>query len=366
MTIKVDNRKVKNENTISALKDKGNRALDAIWETTWVKDTVAGYDELIDSMHKQAEAIKYQSDIVVVIASGKIAALLKAALSALTDQRNKIEMIVIGDSLSTADHIDLINKVKNRKFSTIVISAVDERIGERGSYACVKKLLIDEYGEAEAAKHIHIVATKESSYFVEEAVNSGTELTTLADGINENSCANTAALLLPIMTAGIDGEAYMTGFSGMMFDTWWDLDAMDYSLYLAHELKENCRMENIWTAQRELKDLAEWASMLHGGADSRVIFVPDAAARSFAEGYGTYIDMVREPRDVILPVFPGCSEDGSLNQLCKETFEEAFEDKKDHRPRTKITIETMSPHDFGQLVAFIQISWGITSFILEN
>ena len=368
MAINVDNTKVKDDSVIAALKGAGNSALDEMWNSTWVKDALGGGDELVEEVHKMAEKIRYQSDLVFIVASGMTAAMINGALTALAAEKNRTEFLVIGDSLSAADFVQYINKAKNRKLSVMVISAGEDQLAERAAYVCVKKLLVDEYGEANALSRIHMVLTRDSGYFVEEASANGIEIISLPDGIEPACAADTAAMLLPIMTAGIDGDDYVKGFRDMLADTWWDADAMDYSLYLADHCTKNGKKENILTGQRELEGLADWLRLMHEniGIDARKAQIADGKKAGTKADYTTLIDMTLEKADVVLPSFPGCNEDGSLNLLFKEQIREFLAGEKPENGCSRINTEELKPYDFARLMAFLQVSCGITSFIFEN
>jgi len=368
MAINVDNTKVKDDSVIAALKGVGNKALDEMWNSMWVKDALGGGDELVEEVHKMAEKIRYQSDLVFVVASGMTAAMINGALTALVAEQSRTEFLIVGESLSAADFVQYINKAKNRKLSVMVISAGEDQLAERAAYVCAKKLLVDEYGEANALSRIHMVLNRDSGYFVEEASANGIEIISLPDGIEPACAADTAAMLLPIMTAGIDGEDYVKGFRDMLADTWWDADAMDYSLYLADHCSKNGKKENILTGQQELTGLADWLRLMHEniGIDTRKIVISGGEKINSEADYETVIEMTSEAADVVLPSFPGCNEDGSVNLLLKEQIQKFFDGEKFDKRCSRINTEELKPYDFARLMAFLQVSCGITSFIFEN
>jgi hypothetical protein len=186
----------------------------------------------------------------------------------------------------------------------------------------------------------------------------------LADDYQAAYSANTMALLLPVMAAGIDGRAYMDGFREMIADTWWDADGDEFSLSLAASVKSGRKAEDILIWQRELAAFGGFVAELHRrcGMDAVKVVMPGQHLALRDGAYRTLFILEKEDRDVMLPAFPECGPEGSLNIMLQDAAKEYFNDSVG----TKIMLQELTPYDFGRFVAFVQISAGITAFILNN
>ena len=66
------------------------------------------------------------------------------------------------------------------------------------------------------------------------------------------------------------------------------------------------------------------------------------------------------------PVFPGASMEGTLSQLVKEKQESFYRDSANKNKRFKISINRFDEENIGEMMAFFQISNGISRYISEN
>ena len=64
------------------------------------------------------------------------------------------------------------------------------------------------------------------------------------------------------------------------------------------------------------------------------------------------------------PVFPGASMEGTLSQLVREKQESFYRDSANKR--FKISISRFDEENIGEIMAFFQISNGISRYISEN
>jgi glucose-6-phosphate isomerase len=339
-------------------------ALDELWRMSWIKSSMLpDKNETVDEADNLAGEMRSKSDKIVIVAGGAVGHLTEAALAALKPAGGR-EIIVAGESLSASDFTSLAEKLKAGNFSMIAVANEDETPSQSASYTFVRRLLTERYGSRGANSRTTVIASGKSRFIAENAVNGGIKPLMLAEDAQAVYSGNTMALLLPLMAAGIDGRAYMDGFREMIVDTWWDADGDEFSIDLAAAVKSGRTMEDVVIWQSELAAFGSWVESLHRscGIDARRVMMPGQKSGLRKDACRTLFIVEKENSDVMLPAFPGCGPEGSLNIMLQTAAEEHFAETAG----TKIMLEEMTPFDFGRLAAFVQISAGITSFILNN
>lgn len=329
---------------IEPLKAKCGQALDAIWRTDWLNFAITKRDrQNLTELTAWAEKFAAQSDIVVVLADGLLAKLISAAVSASVPQEEKTELLIFGDTLSPADYAELFSKLKNRSFSLLAAADEEESLQLRGAYVTLKQLLISSVGKEAAAERIFVIAGPKSRFFAEEAASEDLPLISNPD-FPAAFAANTAAVLLPLAIKGVNLGEYLDGFYEMLASPAWDLDAVDYAVG-----KAACTDEEILqTWQRQLAGIIE----LQG----RGAVLPAGKTAGKGPAFETLLLIEKDSRDVMMPYFEGCNEDGSLNLLLTDTAHKYFDNEN---PGVKLSIESMNDYNLGQLLGFFQLSGGI-------
>ena len=362
--IYVDNRNAGREERIADLIGWSGRALDAMWSESWIRDAIGfGSRQWLKELELFCEEFRYQNNRICVVAPPVAADMIRAGLDAL-QKTGKKRVFLFGESLSARDFQDTLEILEEKNGGMIAISMGEESPWQNAAYACIKALLKNKYGSPGFADHIRVLVPEEGlfpddekCYFRSEADEGRVRFRPLSQDINPCYSAGTEAMLVPMMLAGSDGKAYYDGFRGMLSSTWWDRDADRYSLYLSQETEEDVV---IW--QRELMGLGRWVCAIHRdlGIDSRVLFAPEDLDHVRPGAFQTRILIQKEDTDIMLPLFPGAGAEGSLNEMLKEQAEDNF------GRGTRISLDQMSPHTLGELMAFLQISNGIVRWIMAN
>ncbi len=363
MSIIVENSKLNDSREVGS--GNSGAALDQMWEMSWIKSSMlTGKNEIADRADDIAGQLRAKSDTIVVVSGGVVRHLISAVIEGLKPADDRREIIVTGETISAADFAALAAKLGKGNFSLIAVANEDETPSQMAAYVFIRKLLSERYGTRGAASRTVIVASGKNRFIAEDGVNNGIEPIMLAEDAQAVYSGNTMALLLPIMAAGIDGHAYMDGFREMIADTWWDADGDEFSLSLAGAAKKGGKTEEILIWQRELSAFGDFAAELHRrcGIETVKIMMPEQRQSLNGQAYRTLFLLEKEARDVMLPVFPECGPEGSLNAMLQAAADDCFNESGG----TKIMLEEMTSYDFGRFVAFVQISAGITSFILNN
>ena len=393
MAITADNSRAGDPERLRSLRGVSGAALDSLWEQSWIKDTIGpDLDGRLRDLDALAGELRYKCDEIVVVAEGACGRMIQGMLDALHDPEDRKNITVFGDTLSAGDYTDLLNRMENRNCGMIAVAGTGETAALNTAFAVVRNILRDRYGASGAVKRSIVIASPRSEYLLKEADAGSMRLLELADDIRPEYASDTAAMLVPLMAAGVSGEEYHQGFREMAGSTWWDADADRYSLWLSLH-----GAEDILCWQKELSGLSEWLSEVHrsAGIDSQVLFMPGetrrrrAAAGAGLTGAGTksvmpgdphagrgllttQILMEREAADVMLPAFPGADPEGSLNAMLANQAAESLSPSLKDLMRSgscwdasQISMSEMTPYEYGQLTAFLQISAGITEYALR-
>ena len=364
MDIRVDNRLAGGEDKIRELAGLSGKALDEMWKDSWIAGGIgSSMNELIKEIDMAAGELRYANDRIVVVAAGPLGHMIRAGLAPLQAPGKK-EVLVFGETLSAEDHRALLEGAERKNLAMIAVSCGQEPVAQCAAYACLKNLIRDKYGPEKFSEHIVFILPEdidEDSYFGQESGEYPAKLRVLKADVHPAFAANTEAMLFPLMAAGADIRSYMDGFREMLASTWWDQDADRYSLYLAqHALSGGCEDVICW--QRELHGLAQWVAAAHraAGIDSRALFLPEDKEHLREGAFQTVVLVEQEKTDIMLPMFPGASAEGSMNEMVKEHARNA------HEQGTLIAVEELNAHGLGQLTCFLQLSCGISKWILGN
>lgn len=331
---------------IEGLKERCAEALDALWNAQWLRRSITKADRRgLAQLQAAADQVAESSDVVVVLAEGTLAKLIRAAVSAAEPKEEKARVMVFGDTLSPYDYAHLLKHLDHRSFSIIAASDCKESPALIGAYATMKQHLISRFGKEQAAERLFAAAGKNSEFFAKEAAEEDFTLFSGTD-LPAEFGAGTTAVLLSLAVKGVDLNQYLDGFYDMLASPAWDLDAADYAVARAV-----CGLsETLIVWQRQLRELAAF----FGTAQ----MMPEDFSEE--ERFETLILIEKDAQDIMMPFFEGCHEDGSLNLLMTDTARNRFDDEK---PGVKITLEAMDDYNLGQLLAFFQLSRGITAYL---
>lgn len=366
MNLNIEKTNIKQFDTAS-LRNKSNDALDALWNAAWLKNSINKLDRgNLESIKAMAEKISGQCETAVILATGDMAKMIKAVTSAISLKEDGADVIVFGDTFSPAEYAELMTDLDKKDF--VLIAAVEglETVVDRGAFVCLKRLLVSKYGSADAVERIYAIAGKQSKLIAEDAAESDYPLISYPDDVAAIYGANTVAALLPIAIKGGDLEAYLDGFHDMLASPAWDIDGTDYSIARALYREAGGTKENFLIWQKQLMDLGKWQESFFDGLEKRVLCMPQDAKADTGEAFDTMVVIEKDEDDIMMPYFEGCNEDGSLNLLLNDTAKKYFFENNQRKTGVNITVEWLDAYTLGQLTAFVQLSNGITEFLLNN
>lgn len=360
MRIFVDKRNIEHMDLAAYRKACGD-ALDGLWQTEWIRAAVTKSDRRpLPALQELGDRLACQSGVTVVIASGETGRMIKGLSAAVPGRGGRAEVVVFGDTLSAVDYARLLDRLEGEDFSILAVTEGEESVPWRGAFACLKRLLITRYGQEAAAARIVGIAGKDSRVLAKDAADNDYPLLNWPEGIGPGACAGTVCALLPLAVKGVSLEEYLDGFYDMLADPAWDLDGADYSVARAVWEKEHGGGEEFLIWQRQLFDLGNWRRAR--GA----VWMPEEEAAEQAGAFATLIETDQDEEDVMMPYFEGCNEDGSLNLLLLDTAERYFLQDNMKNRSVRIVAERLDSYTLGHLAAFLQLSDGITDFLLQK
>ena len=424
MSIKTDYSGAGSPALISHLAGASSQALDRLWEQRWIRESMekGGSRPSLDAESLAGE-LRYKSDRIVILTSGLAGKMIRAALTAFRDVDDKKEVLCFGESFSAEEYTELLTKIEDRNFSIICVGLEEEPATQMAAYGTLRKILQDKYGRQGADRRTVIVASPAARHLSQENLEG---FCALPEDTSPVYASNTDALLIPLMAAGVSGEEYLQGFHEMVISTWWDADADQYSLHLSRYGAEDilywqtelsgladwlagmhrtcgidarplfCPAELPLRRMKGGTDDLSFRQMKRGTDDQisiddllprRMSGTDDLSLRQMSgtddqisiddllgpqPAFATQLLVEREKTDIMLPSFPGVIGGGSLNELLQTQAKNVLSPSLLERMKKGtaqdicgIRMTEITPYEYGQMTAFLQISCGITQYARE-
>ena len=176
----------------------------------WV-DLPVNYDKEEFARIKAAAAkIQNDSDYLVCIGIGGSYLGHRAVIEALGGAK-KTKILYSGNSLSPRELQKVQKEIGDKDFSINVISKSGTTTEPAVAFRIFKQMLIDKYGEDEAAERIYATTDANKGALHDEAVAKGYATFVVPDNIGGRYSVLTAVGLLAIAAAGVDIDALMDG-----------------------------------------------------------------------------------------------------------------------------------------------------------
>ncbi len=362
----------------------------------WV-DLPVNYDkEEFARIQKAAEKIKSDSKALIVIGIGGSYLGARAAIEFCTSQNYNLiskdtpNIYFSGNSISGAALSELVDLVKDVDFSINVISKSGTTTEPAISFRIFRELLIEKYGEEEAAKRIYVTTDKEKGTLKEFSDKAGYETFVVPDDVGGRYSVLTAVGLLPIAVAGIDIAKMMKGAQDAREAySVCDIEKNDCYKYAAIRnllLGKGKAVELMVAYEPDFTMMNEWFKQLFGeseGKDGKGIFPASVICSTDLHSMGQYIqDGVRmlfetsvvfsKPKREVVIKEDEVNADG-LNFLAGKTMD--FVNRKAYEgtllahvdggvPNICIEIPEMNEYEFGYLVYFFEKACAISGYVL--
>lgn len=362
----------------------------------WV-DLPVDYDkEEFERIKKAAAKIKSDSKALVVIGIGGSYLGARAAIEFCKSQNYNLvskdtpNIYFSGNSISGNSLSELVDLVKDIDFSVNVISKSGTTTEPAIAFRIFRELLIEKYGEEEAAKRIYVTTDKCKGTLKEFSDKAGYETFVVPDDVGGRYSVLTAVGLLPIAVAGIDIDKMMQGAQDAREAySVCDLEKNDCYKYAALRnilLEKGKAVELMVAYEPDFTMMNEWFKQLFGeseGKDGKGIFPSSVVCSTDLHSMGQYIqDGVRmlfetsvvftKPKREVVIKEDAVNADG-LNFLAGKTMD--FVNRKAYEgtllahvdggvPNICIEIPEMNEYEFGYLVYFFEKACAISGYVL--
>ncbi len=362
----------------------------------WV-DLPVNYDkEEFDRIKKAADKIKSDSKALVVIGIGGSYLGARAAIEFCTSQNYNLvskdtpNIYFSGNSISGNSLSELVDLVKDVDFSINVISKSGTTTEPAIAFRIFRELLIEKYGEEEAAKRIYVTTDKAKGTLKEFSDKSGYETFVVPDDVGGRYSVLTAVGLLPIAVAGIDIQKMMQGAQDAREAySVCDIEKNDCYKYAAIRnilLGKGKAVELMVAYEPDFTMMNEWFKQLFGeseGKDGKGIFPASVVCSTDLHSMGQYIQdgvrmlfetsvMFTKPKREVIIKEDEVNADG-LNFLAGKTMD--FVNRKAYQgtllahvdggvPNICIEVPEMNEYEFGYLVYFFEKACAISGYVL--
>jgi glucose-6-phosphate isomerase len=254
----------------------------------WI-DLPVNYDkEEFSRIKDAAKKIQNDSEVLLVIGIGGSYLGARAAIEFLRHSfyntvskeiRKTPEIYYVGNSISSTYIKDLIDVIGDRDFSINMISKSGTTTEPAIAFRVFKKILIEKYGKAEAAKRIYATTDKSRGALKNLATEEGYESFVVPDDVGGRFSVLTAVGLLPIAVSGADIDKLMEGASSMrercLNNPFESNDSMQYAAVRNAFLQKGKSIEILANYEPALHFVNEWWKQLFGeseGKDQKGIF----------------------------------------------------------------------------------------------
>ena len=381
------------ENAHKQIAEKSGKGNDFLG---WVELPVNYDKEEFERIKKAAEKIKSDSAALVVIGIGGSYLGARAAIEFVKSQNYNLvkkdtpNIYFSGNSISGNALSELVELVKDVDFSVNVISKSGTTTEPAIAFRIFRELLIEKYGEAEAAKRIYVTTDKSRGTLKEFADKEGYQTFVVPDDVGGRYSVLTAVGLLPIAAAGIDIDKMMQGAADAREKySVCDIENNDCYKYAALRNilhKKGKAVELMVAYEPDFTMMNEWFKQLYGeseGKDGKGIFPASVVCSTDLHSMGQYIQdgvrmlfetsvVFKNPKRQVEIREDSVNADG-LNFLAGKTMD--FVNRKAYEgtllahvdggvPNICIEMSQMDEYNFGYLVYFFEKACAVSGYIL--
>ena len=300
MPIKLNDNYVKafvSEEELAAMQPEVTKAHELLTSKTGPGNDFTGWVELPTDYDKEefarikaaAEKIRKQADVLIVIGIGGSYLGARAAIEFCRSQNYNLltkdtpQIFFSGNTISSTTLSEMKELVADKDFAVNVISKSGTTTEPSIAFRVFREMLVEKYGEEEAAERIYATTDKEKGTLKALADEKGYQTFVVPDDIGGRYSVLTAVGLLPIAVAGIDIDRLMKGArdaQNALTDP--DLkknDAYKYAALRNVLLRKGKNIEMLVSYEPSFTMMNEWFKQLFGeseGKDGKGIY-PAAA-----------------------------------------------------------------------------------------
>ncbi len=340
-----------------------------------------------------AKKIRKQSQVLVVIGIGGSYLGAKAGLEFLKVpfKKERLEVVFAGHQMSGSYLHELVEYLKNKRFSINVISKSGTTTEPAIAFRVLKNLLEEQVGEEQAKERIFATTDKKRGALYSVAKENCYEMFVIPDDVGGRFSVLTAVGLLPLEAAGIKTKDILKGakeayarFSkpSLLNNEAYLYAATRYLLY-----RSGKKIEMLVGYEPNLLYLNEWWKQLFGeseGKDNKGLFVASAGFSTDLHSLGQYIqegerhlfetviNVENTAFDVVLPEEKNDLDELNylsgkpLSYVNQQALKGTMMAHKDGGvPNMLLTIPQMDAFTFGYLVYFFEKACAMSAYLID-
>ncbi len=358
----------------------------------WLDLPVAYDHREFERIQVAAKRIQDQSQVLLAIGIGGSYLGARSAIEMLKKYFNQpgVEVIFVGNQISSTYVSELLDYLKDKDFSINVISKSGTTTEPAIAFRIFKEYIEERYGKAEARKRIYATTDKARGALKTLADTEGYEEFVVPDDVGGRFSVLTAVGLLPIAAAGIDIEEMMNGAKAAYLDySEKDVeknDALKYALMRNALYRKGKKLEMLVNYEPKLNYFSEWWKQLMGeseGKDGKGIWITSASFSTDLHSLGQMIQdgertifetviNVETPEKEIVIKSDKDNLDG-LNFLSGKTMDYVNKMAMEGTliahvdggvPNMRVTIPQINAFNYGYMVYFFEIACGVSAYVL--
>ncbi len=381
-------------NNIYEKKGKGNDFLG--WVT--LPEEISG--QLLKQLQDDAQSIRSQSEVVVVIGIGGSYLGARAVIEALSGampfknagQSPDPEILYAGHHLDEDYHYALLKYLENKDYSLIVISKSGTTTEPAIAFRLLRKHLEEKYGVPEAAGRIYAITDASRGALKQLADEQKYKSYVIPDDVGGRYSVLTPVGLLPIAVAGYNIETLMAGAVAMAEhlqkeDKLQQNPAAKYAVLRNILYNKGKHIEILATYNPSLLFMIEWWKQLFGeseGKEGKGIFPAGVGFTTDLHSLGQYIQEGRRSIfETVISVgntrhsltIPEDSQDlDGLNYIAGKRLSYVNEmasrgtmmaHLEGEVPNLEIRLPAINETTLGELIYFFEMSCALSGYILD-
>ncbi|MDE6656350.1 MAG: glucose-6-phosphate isomerase [Anaeroplasmataceae bacterium] len=339
-----------------------------------------------------AKKIQAQSKVLLAIGIGGSYLGARAAIEMLKKYFNNpgVEVIFVGNHISSTYVAELLDYLKDKDFSINVISKSGTTTEPAIAFRIFKEYMENRYGKAEAKNRIYATTDKARGALKTLADAEGYETFVVPDDVGGRFSVLTPVGLLPIAAAGVDIEEMLDGATAAYhFYKEEDVeknDALKYALVRNLLYRKGKKLEMLVNYEPRLQYFAEWWKQLFGeseGKDGKGIWITSASfstdlhslGQMIQEGERTIFETVLNVVEPVSNIVIEADKDNldGLNFLAGKTMDYVNKMAMTGTmiahvdggvPNIRLNIPNISAYSFGYMVYFFELACGVSAYAL--
>ncbi|MDO5026825.1 MAG: glucose-6-phosphate isomerase [Tissierellia bacterium] len=358
----------------------------------WIKHPVAYDVKEYKRIKEAAEKIRRQSKVLVAIGIGGSYLGAQAVIDALNKSYEKpdLEVIFVGNHLSSTQTKELIDYIYDKDFSINVISKSGTTTEPAVAFRIFKEILEERYGLEEARERIYATTDSQKGALKTLASKMGYETFVVPDDIGGRFSVLSAVGLLPIAAAGFDIDQLMKGAKDQMDEAiekdFEENSALQYAAMRNLLYRDGKKIEILASYEPKLRNIMEWWKQLYGeseGKDHKALFPVSVSFTTDLHSLGQIIQdgeriifetVIRVEKPLYdLEIKEDAEDLDGLNYLAGKTMDYVNKAAlmatvqahvSGQVPNMILEMEKIDEYNLGSLFYFFEFAAGVSGYIL--